>query len=196
MLGRYWKNSTDSVIWSNLVLQFSIYSVDKSNIRSSGFVFIRSSGFGLMYQLLLWYIILQKATAEEWHCCHSKKRKPFRLIWVQNMAIAVQKLFKFGWLKVIGNNILHQHSKTNWWNVRVPKPNFWRKFSCESNLHFLLWMPIGRKSHKWLPEWLLKFSDLNLLCEYKILLSHHLHHGTDVSDYKKFCACGSSICCG
>ena len=56
---------------------------------------------------------------------------------------------------------------------------------------FLLWMPIGRKSHKGLPEWLLKFSYLSLLCEYKILLSHYLRHGTDVSDCKKFCACGS-----
>ena len=66
-----------------------------------------------------------------------------------------------------------------------PYPNFWPKFSCESHLHFLLWMPIGRKSLKWLPEWLLKFSDLSLLCEYKILLSYHLRHGTDVSDWKK-----------
>ena len=29
-----------------------------------------------------------------------------------------------------------------------------------------------------------KFSDLGLICEYKILLSHHLWHGTNVSDCK------------
>ena len=29
-----------------------------------------------------------------------------------------------------------------------------------------------------------------LLCEYNIVLNHHLQNATDVSDCKKFCACG------
>ena len=119
---------------------------------------------------------------------HEAALRWFSLIWVQNMAIAVQKLLKFGWL--ISKNILRQHSKTNWWNVRVPSPTLtfdasFLIFSCESHLRFLMWMPIGRKSPKWVPEWLPKFFVLNLLCEYKILLRHHVSLGTDVSDQKK-----------
>ena len=44
---------TDSVLWSNSVLRFSINSVLWSKIWSFGFLFIWSSGFCLPYQFVL-----------------------------------------------------------------------------------------------------------------------------------------------
>ncbi len=78
--------------------------------------------------------------------------------------------------------------KTKLWVKRkcaYPYPNISLKFSCECHLHFLMWIQIGIKLLKWLPEWLPKFFTLSWLCESKNFLSHHLGHGPAVSEWEK-----------